>query len=88
MGERFGAEETDAGNVGVGRWDKRIGYVPGDGLILEKGNRLLDVGIGRFSAEEAEDFAALGGVWSFCGIEFSVTGSMWEWRWMTRRRTV
>ena len=69
MGEGFGAEKTDAGNIGVGRWDKRIGYIVGDGLVLERANSFLDVGIGSFGAEEAEDFAALSGVRSFCGIE-------------------
>lgn len=68
MRKRFGAEETYAGNVGVGGRDKRIGYLAIDGIVLEGANGFLNIGVRGFSAEKAEDFTTLGSIRCFCSM--------------------
>ncbi len=66
VGKGFGAEEEDGAKEGVGGLDEGVGDAEGGGFVFDGGHGLLDLGIGGFGFQEAEDLSALWSVWCFC----------------------
>lgn len=58
VGEGFAAEVADGGYVGIGGRDVRVCDSERVGGLFDAGERDLDVGVGSFGAEEAEDLFA------------------------------
>ena len=59
MGEGFGAQEADGGDVGVGGGDEWVGDTEGGGGGFDFSEEGGDVSVRGFGAQEAEDLAGL-----------------------------
>lgn len=69
VGEGFGAEEEDGAHERVGGLGEGVRDAEGGGFAFDGGEVRLDLGVGGFGFQEAEDLAALGCVWGFCGCQ-------------------
>ncbi len=65
MGEGFGAEEADGGDVSVSGGNEGIRNGKGRGGGFDIGDVGSDLGVWGFGTEETEDLAGRGAVWGF-----------------------
>ena len=65
MGEGFGADTADAGDVGVGGRDANFGNALVYGKVLNGFHDGCNLSIWGFRSKEAENLASLGGVRGF-----------------------
>ena len=65
MRQRFGSQETDGGDVGVGGRNKRVSNGEGRGGGFDVGEMGGDVGIRGFGTEKAKDLAGGGAIRGF-----------------------